>query len=98
MTSFWYKYVGLEGGVIVEKVRSLKGSNGLNARSGEYEDLVKAGVIDAAKVTRSALQNAASIAALFLTTEAVVADKPEPPSAAPAMPGGDMGGMGGMDF
>ncbi|MGZ4797772.1 MAG: chaperonin GroEL, partial [Acidimicrobiia bacterium] len=56
-----------------------------------------AGVIDAAKVTRSALQTAASIAALFLTTEAVVADKPEPP-AAPAMPGGDMGGMGGMDF
>ena len=88
---------GLEGGVIVEKVRSLKGSNGLNARTGEYEDLVKAGVIDAAKVTRSALQNAASIAALFLTTEAVVADKPEP-AAAPAMPGGDMGGMGGMDF
>jgi len=88
---------GLEGGVIVEKVRSLKGANGLNAGSGEYEDLVKAGVIDAAKVTRSALQNAASIAALFLTTEAVVADKPEK-EAAPAMPGGDMGGMGGMDF
>ncbi len=88
---------GLEGGVIVEKVRNLKGANGLNAGTGEYEDLVKAGVIDAAKVTRSALQNAASIAALFLTTEAVVADKPEPP-AAPAMPGGDMGGMGGMDF
>ena len=87
---------GLEGGVIVEKVRSLKGANGLNAATGEYEDLVKAGVIDAAKVTRSALQNAASIAALFLTTEAVVADKPEP---APAMPGGMPGGdMGGMDF
>src|SRR5690348_6195523 len=68
---------GLEGGVIVEKVRSLKGANGLNAATGDYEDLVKAGVIDAAKVTRSALQNAASIAALFLTTEAVVADKPE---------------------
>ena len=60
---------------------------------------MKAGVIDAAKVTRSALQNAASIAALFLTTEAVVADKPEPPAAMPGgMPGGDMGGMGGMDF
>ena len=72
---------GLEGGVIVEKVRSLKGANGLNAATGEYEDLVKAGVIDAAKVTRSALQNAASIAALFLTTEAVVADKPEPTAA-----------------
>ena len=64
--------------------------------TGEYEDLVKAGVIDAAKVTRSALQNAASIAALFLTTEAVVADKPEPAGAAGGMPGGmpDMGGMG----
>ncbi len=73
---------GLEGGVIVEKVRSLKGANGLNAATGEYEDLVKAGVIDAAKVTRSALQNAASIAALFLTTEAVIADKPEPAGAA----------------
>ncbi|HZR13891.1 MAG TPA: chaperonin GroEL [Acidimicrobiia bacterium] len=85
---------GMEGGVIVEKVRSLKGANGLNAATGDYEDLVKAGVIDAAKVTRSALQNAASIAALFLTTEAVVADKPEEKSAAPAMPGGGMDGMG----
>ncbi|MGZ8762843.1 MAG: chaperonin GroEL, partial [Acidimicrobiia bacterium] len=91
---------GLEGGVIVEKVRSLKGSNGLNAATGEYEDLVKASVIDAAKVTRSALQNAASIAALFLTTEAVIADKPEPAAAAAGgMPGGMDGGMGGMgDF
>jgi chaperonin GroEL len=92
---------GYEGGVVVEKVRSMKGSEGLNAATGEYEDLVKAGVIDAAKVTRSALQNAASIAALFLTTEAVVADKPEEKSAMPAgggMPDG-MGGMGGMgDF
>jgi chaperonin GroEL len=68
---------GLEGGVVVEKVKSLKGTEGLNAATGEYEDLVKLGVIDAAKVTRSALQNAASIAALFLTTEAVIADKPE---------------------
>ncbi len=86
---------GLEGGVIVEKVRHLKGASGLNARTGEYEDLVKAGVIDAAKVTRSAVQNAGSIAALFLTTEAVVADKPEE---APAAAGGapDMGGMGDM--
>ena len=89
---------GLEGSVIVEKVRSLKGANGLNAATGEYEDLVKAGVIDAAKVTRSALQNAASIAALFLTTEAVVADKPEK-EAAGGMPGGmPGGGMGDMDF
>jgi len=79
---------GLEGGVVVAMVKSLKGSEGLNAATGEYTDLVKLGVIDAAKVTRSALQNAASIAALFLTTEAVVADKPEP--AAPAMPGGGM--------
>ncbi len=91
---------GLEGGVIVEKVRSLKGAHGLNAATGEYEDLVKAGVIDAAKVTRSALQNAASIAALFLTTEAVVADKLEEKGAAagggmPDMDGG-MGGMGGF--
>ena len=85
---------GYEGGVVVEKVRNLKGSNGLNAATGEYEDLVKVGVIDAAKVTRSALQNAASIAALFLTTEAVVADKPEPSAPMPGgMPGGDMGGM-----
>jgi chaperonin GroEL len=77
---------GLEGGVIIEKVRNLKGSHGLNAATGEYEDLFKTGVIDAAKVTRSALQNAASIAALFLTTEAVIVDKPE--EDAPAMPGG----------
>jgi chaperonin GroEL len=86
---------GLEGGVVVEKVRGLKVGFGLNAATGEYVDLIKEGIIDPAKVTRSALQNAASIAALFLTTEAVIADKPE--KAAPAMPGGD-GGMGGMDF
>ncbi|MDA8355385.1 MAG: chaperonin GroEL [Actinomycetota bacterium] len=79
---------GLEGGVIVEKVRNLKGAEGLDAATGEYGDLFKAGVIDAAKVTRSALQNAASIAALFLTTEAVIVDKPE--EKAPAMPGGGM--------
>jgi chaperonin GroEL len=72
---------GLEGGVVVEQVKNLKGAEGLNAATGEYEDLVKLGVIDAAKVTRSALQNAASIAALFLTTEAVIADKPEEPAA-----------------
>ncbi len=81
---------GLEGGVVVEKVKNLKGNEGLNAATGEYEDLVKLGVIDAAKVTRSALQNAASIAALFLTTEAVIADKPEEASHA----GHDHGGMG----
>ncbi|HET7763093.1 MAG TPA: chaperonin GroEL, partial [Phycicoccus sp.] len=84
---------GLEGGVVAEKVSNLEPGWGLNAATGVYEDLVAAGVIDPAKVTRSALQNAASIAALFLTTEAVIADKPE--KAAPAMPGGDdMGGMG----
>jgi len=81
---------GLEGGVVVDKVRNMsKPSEGLNAATGVYEDLVKAGVIDAAKVTRSALQNAASIAALFLTTEAVIVDKPEE-RGAPAMPGGGM--------
>ena len=86
---------GLEGGVVVEKVRGLDKGFGLNAATGDYEDLIKAGILDPVKVTRSALQNAASIAALFLTTEAVIADKPE--KSAPAMPGGD-GGMGGMDF
>ncbi|AXI78209.1 chaperonin GroEL [Peterkaempfera bronchialis] len=83
---------GLEGGVVVEKVRNLPAGHGLNAATGEYVDLVASGIIDPAKVTRSALQNAASIAALFLTTEAVIADKPEK-AAAPAgggMPGGDM--------
>ena len=80
---------GLEGGVVVEKVRSLDGPNGLNAETGEYEDLIAAGIIDAAKVTRSALQNAASIAALFLTTEAVIADAPAEGAGA---------GMPDMDF
>ncbi|MXW61083.1 MAG: chaperonin GroEL [Acidimicrobiaceae bacterium] len=75
---------GMEGGVIVEKVRNLDGSTGLNAETGDYVDLIEAGIIDAAKVTRSALQNAASIAALFLTTEAVIADAPE--ESGPAMP------------
>ena len=82
---------GLEGGVVVEKVRGLETGFGLNAATGEYVDMIKTGIIDPAKVTRSALQNAASIAALFLTTEAVIADKPEPNSAAP-MHGGDGGG------
>jgi len=83
---------GLEGGVVTEKVRTLGPGEGLNAATGEYQDLFKAGVVDAAKVTRSALQNAASIAGLFLTTEAIIADKPEK-EGAPAMPGG-----GDMDF
>jgi len=88
---------GLEGSVVVERVRGMDAGHGLNALTGEYGDLVAAGIIDPAKVTRSALQNAASIASLLLTTEALIADKPEPES------GGDdhghgMGGMGGMDF
>nr|HMT87542.1 chaperonin GroEL [Arachnia sp.] len=86
---------GYEGGVIAEKVGNLPAGEGLNAATGEYVDMVKAGIIDPAKVTRSALQNAASIAALFLTTEAVIADKPEKAPAGPAG-GDDMGGMGGM--
>jgi chaperonin GroEL len=86
---------GLEGGVVAEKVRNLEPGFGLNAATGEYTDLFKDGVIDPTKVTRSALQNAASIAGLFLTTEAVIAEKPEKASA----PAGDpTGGMGGMDF
>jgi chaperonin GroEL len=87
---------GYEGGVIIEKVRSLKANEGFNAANGEYGDMFKFGLPDPAKVTRSALQNAASIAALFLTTEAVVAEKPEKTPAAPGMPPG--GGMGDMDF
>ena len=86
---------GLEGGVVAEKVATLKAGEGLNAATDEYVDMVKAGIIDPAKVTRSALQNAASIAGLFLTTEAVIADKPEK---APAAPAGADAGMGGMDF
>jgi chaperonin GroEL len=82
---------GLEGGVVVEKVRALSNGQGLNAATGEYGDMVKNGIVDPTKVTRSALQNAGSIGALFLTTEAVIADKPEKEKA-PAMPGG-----GGMD-
>ncbi|MFL6224416.1 MAG: chaperonin GroEL, partial [Actinomycetes bacterium] len=84
---------GLEGGVVVEKVRSLDPGQGLNAATGEYTDMFKSGIVDPAKVVRSALQNATSIAGLFLTTEAVVADKPEKEKA-PAMPGGG----GDMDF
>jgi chaperonin GroEL len=84
---------GLEGGVVVEKVRNLPAGEGLDAATGDYVDMIAAGIMDPVKVTRSALQNAASIAGLFLTTEAVIADKPEK-SAAPAMPGGG----GDMDF
>jgi len=89
---------GLEGSVVVEKVKSLKQGEGLDAYSGEYVNMIEAGIIDPAKVTRSALQNASSIAALLLTTEVVIADKPEKDKGMPAMPpgGGGMGGMGGM--
>jgi len=84
---------GHEGGVVVEKVKTLPPGEGLDASSGDYVDMFKAGIIDPAKVTRSALQNAASIAGLFLTTEAVIAEKPEKDKA-PAAPGGG----GDMDF
>ncbi|WP_421121098.1 chaperonin GroEL [Aquihabitans daechungensis] len=87
---------GLEGAVVVQQIERETGSIGLNAATGEFEDLLKAGVIDPAKVTRAALQNAASIAALLLTTEAIVADKPEEEGAGGGMPGGMPGGMGGM--
>jgi chaperonin GroEL len=99
--AFWIaQNAGIEGHIAVQNVERETGNVGLNAATGQYEDLVKAGVIDPAKVTRAALQNAASIAGLLLTTEALVADKPEEPGAAgPAMPpGGGMGGMGGMGF
>jgi chaperonin GroEL len=86
---------GLEGSVIVDKVRTAKEGQGLNAITGEIVDMVKAGIVDPAKVTRSTIQNAASIAGLVLTTETLVVEKPEPKKAAPAMPGG---GMGDMDF
>jgi len=86
---------GLEGGVVVEKVRNLQTGHGLNAANGDYVDMIAEGILDPAKVTRSALQNAASIAALFLTTEAVIADKPEKVPAGAAAGGG---GMGDMDF
>jgi chaperonin GroEL len=88
---------GHEGAVVLDKVKSGKGAYGFNALNEEYEDLLKAGIIDPTKVVRTALLNAASIAGLMLTTEAMVAEKPEPKgSGAPAMPGGGMGGMGGM--
>ncbi len=86
---------GYEGSVVVEKVRAGKEGYGFNAATGEYEDLNKAGVIDPKKVTRTALQNAASVASLLLTTECAVTEKPEPKKDGAGMPG--MGGMGGMD-
>jgi chaperonin GroEL len=85
---------GLEGSVVVREVEGASGPVGMNAATGELEDLLAAGIIDPAKVTRAGLQNAASIAAMVLTTEALVADEPEDEPAMPA--GGGMGGMGGM--
>jgi len=87
---------GVEGSVVVEKVKGTEGPVGYNAEKDTYEDLIKAGIIDPAKVTRFALQNAASIAALLITTEAMVAEKPEKKEDMPGMPPGGMGGMGGM--
>ncbi len=87
---------GLEGSVVVQKVKDADGAYGFNARTEEYGDLIQMGVIDPTKVTRTALENAASVAGLLLTTESVIADKPEKKE--PAMPGGGMGDMGGMDF
>ncbi|MDU5915800.1 MAG: TCP-1/cpn60 chaperonin family protein, partial [Negativicoccus succinicivorans] len=84
---------GLEGSIVVDKVKAAGAGIGFNALTEEYEDMVKSGIVDPAKVTRSALQNAASIAALVLTTEAVIADEPQEQ---PAMPPAGMGGMGGM--
>ena len=85
---------GLEGSVIVERLKHEEVGIGFNAATGEWVNMIEAGIVDPTKVTRSALQNAASVAAMFLTTEAVVADKPEPAGAGGGMP--DMGGMGGM--
>jgi chaperonin GroEL len=91
---------GLEGAVVVQQVLSSKGNNGYNVATGQYEDLVKAGVVDPTKVTRIALQNAASIAGLLLTTECIITDAPEKDKAPAGGPGGGggMGGMGGMDY
>jgi chaperonin GroEL len=87
---------GLEESVVVNKIKESKGTNGFDARTEEYVDMLKAGIIDPTLVTRTAVQNAASIAGLLITTEATISEKPEPPAPMPAMPGGDMGGMGGM--
>jgi chaperonin GroEL len=89
---------GVEGSVVVQEVKKRKGSDGYNVATGVYEDLVKAGVVDPKKVTRSALQNASSIAGLLLTTECLITEMPEKEKPAPAPGGGGMGGMGGMDY
>ncbi len=88
---------GFEGSVVAEHVKNEKGANGFNAETGTYEDLMAAGVIDPTKVTRYAIQNAASVAGLLITTEAMIAEKPKKDSPMPPMGGGGMGGMGGME-
>ncbi len=89
---------GMDGSIVLQKIKEGKGDFGFNARTEVYEKLLSAGIIDPTKVSRVALENAASIAGMLLTTECVISDKPEPKSAAPAMPGGGMPGMGGMDY
>ena len=90
---------GMQGDVIIDKVKTLKEGQGLDATTGEYVDMVKAGIIDPVKVTRSALQNASSIAGMLLTTDVLIADKPEKKDTMGDMAGmGGMGGMGGMDY
>jgi chaperonin GroEL len=89
---------GVDGSIVVSKVKEAKDAFGFNAQTLEYTDLVKAGVIDPTKVVRTALQNAASVSALLLTTEAMIAERPKKEAPAPAPGGGGMGGMGGMDF
>jgi chaperonin GroEL len=89
---------GIDGSVVLQKVKEGKGDYGFNAATEVYENLIKAGVIDPTKVARAALENAASVASLLITTEAVVYEKKEKESAMPAMPPGGMGGMGGMDY
>jgi chaperonin GroEL len=92
------KNAGFDGSIVIEKVKNEKGSFGFNAQTEQYEDLTKAGVIDPTKVVRCALQNAASVASLLITTEAMIAEKPKKESGMPSMPPGGMGGMGGMDY
>jgi chaperonin GroEL len=92
------KNAGFDGSIVIEKVKNEKGGFGFNAQTEQYEDLTKAGVIDPTKVVRCALQNAASVASLLITTEAMIAEKPKKESGMPPMPPGGMGGMGGMDY
>jgi chaperonin GroEL len=91
------KNAGVDGSIVVQKIKESEGNFGFNAATGQYCDLIEAGVIDPTKVVRYALRHAASVSSLMLTTEAMIADKPEPKSGGGGAPGG-MGGMGGMDF